>query len=124
MPTYLLHDYLINNPQILREFQVCESSVLVSNAQTLVKTGHYNLALRMFNKAKTLNQKLDFEPEIAAAPAFIKQGEKLVKQGKLNEAVTAYNQARKIDPALEIPDNDFKILCNSANKTALNPPCP
>lgn len=78
----------------------------------------------MFNKAKALNQNLDLEPEIAAAPAFIKQGEKLVQQRKYQEAVTAYNKARKIDPTLEIPDNDLKILCNSAYKTALNPPCP
>ncbi len=120
----LLHDYLINNPQIAEELQVCKSSLLVARGKLFVQKGYYNLALNMFTRAKALDKKLNFNPEVKAAPALIKHGEKLVKQRKFKEAVAAYNKARKIDPNLEIPDNDWKTLSDSVYKTTLNPPCP
>ena len=105
-----LEDYLVNNPYILLELEICHTdSLLVQAAPALVslgeenaKKGNIETAIAQFKQAFTWDPNLLFEPTNRAQKfRLIGEGESLAQAGKFEMALAKFQEAQQIDGAIE-----------------------
>ncbi|NET59714.1 MAG: hypothetical protein F6K47_27260 [Symploca sp. SIO2E6] len=109
-----LKDYLVNNPQSLKDalenLKVCQpdklqplaASVLVRQGENLVKAVKFDEAVDKFDQAIAWNPNLQFNAKKKAAPALVLEGQRLARNGQITEAVTEFNQALALDSSLDL----------------------
>ncbi|PLZ50948.1 hypothetical protein CBP15_15020, partial [Fischerella thermalis WC442] len=74
-----LQQYLISHPDSLEKLKICQNQslflaaapTLVVQGEKLATEGKYEEAVAKFQKAKKWDSKLDINPEVKAAPAFV-----------------------------------------------------
>ncbi|NEQ36965.1 MAG: hypothetical protein F6K40_12060 [Okeania sp. SIO3I5] len=116
-----LNDYLITNPQELKELEICHtderkkaaSDSWVIEGEKLARESKGEAekleeAVTAFEKALKWNPDLNLNPKVRAeslveVEKLIEEGTKLAKQGKIEEAIEKYQRAKELDEVALIP---------------------
>jgi WD40 repeat protein len=109
-----LTNYLIVNPQQLKQLPTCQqpalllasSPTLVRQSETTARAGKLQEATEGLTLAKQWNPNLSFDPKtraqnLATAAQLLDEGDRLAKAGKISEAIAKYRQAQAIDESLK-----------------------
>ncbi|MBN8559863.1 MAG: TIR domain-containing protein [Leptolyngbya sp. UWPOB_LEPTO1] len=130
-----LTNYLIINPQFLKQLPTCQqpalllasSATLVTQSETAARAGKLQEATEGLTLAKQWNPNLSFDSQkrvqtLANAGQLLREGDRLVKEGKTSEAIAKYRQAQAIDESLKF-DPEIRAK-KEAESIPLPPPPP